>query len=150
MMPLNRIRDMIRRHEGYRDAIYRDTEGNMTVGVGRCLRVGQKVPGEVLEDWFNDDLFRARHDAETLGIYAQLPTLCPVRTAVLVDMIFNMGLRGVKGFKKMLSYLRRSNFDGAADEMMDSKWARQVGKDEGERAWELARMMRSGQWPEDT
>ena len=67
--------------------------------------------------------------------------LDPVRKAIIIDMLFNLGLPGLRGFKNMFRALRADNYKRAADEMLDSKWAGQVGY----RARKLADMMRTGE-----
>ena len=64
----------------------------------------------------------------------------PVRQTVLACMVFNMGLTRVLGFKQMLDAVRRNDWPRAADEMLSSQWAGQVGA----RANRLANMMRYG------
>jgi lysozyme len=55
-------------------------------------------------------------------------------------MIFNLGLYGVLGFKRMLAALREKDYLKASKEMLDSKWAKQVGY----RAKKLASIMALG------
>ena len=64
------------------------------------------------------------------------------RQFVLVDMAFNMGLAGLKGFKKMLTAVEQGDYQTAAKEMLASKWAAQVGR----RAAELSKIMKKGEW----
>lgn len=75
--------------------------------------------------------------AYTVPFYTRL---FAVRQDVLCDMAYNLGLAGMLKFRKMLSAVKRGAWDMAAYEMLDSKWAKQVGK----RAEELAFLMRSG------
>lgn len=55
-------------------------------------------------------------------------------------MCFNVGVSGLLAFKRMLAACERGDYGRAAEEMLDSKWAKQVGG----RADELARMMQEG------
>jgi lysozyme len=131
----NDIACMIRRHEGFRDRIYRDTAGILTVGWGHALQPGSKIPKSHLEDWFWRDFRTA------LAHYRWLKfDLDPIRKAVIVNMLFNMGLNGFLTFKRMIAAIEEEDFERAADEMLNSKWAGQVGP----RASELAGMMRTG------
>jgi lysozyme len=57
-------------------------------------------------------------------------------------MIFNMGLPRLRGFVNMLGALADNNWDEAAKQMLDSRWATQVGS----RANELAQMIKSGEY----
>jgi hypothetical protein len=51
----------------------------------------------------------------------------PIRRAVLVNMAFNMGINGLLGFKHTLELVRDHKYADAADSMLNSKWAHQVG-----------------------
>ena len=62
------------------------------------------------------------------------------RQCVLVEMIFNMGVANVLKFKHMLKALAEKDYKRAAEEMLDSRWAEQVG----ERAKTLAKIMEEG------
>jgi lysozyme len=64
----------------------------------------------------------------------------PLRQEVLANMCFNMGMPKLKNFRKMWAALEAvaPNYDTAADEMLDSHWAIQVGP----RAQRLAAQMR--------
>jgi lysozyme len=64
------------------------------------------------------------------------------RRGVLVNMAYNLGVTGLLSFKKMLSAYKKGAFVEAAQHMLDSKWAKQVG----DRAKRLAEQMRSGEW----
>jgi lysozyme len=64
------------------------------------------------------------------------------RQNVLVEMCFNMGINRMLRFKKMLAALQKNDYATAADEMLNSKWATQVGN----RAQTMAQMMRTGKF----
>lgn len=70
--------------------------------------------------------------------------LDPIRQMVLIDMAFNLGINNLLQFKKTLQAIEQANYTEAAKEMLNSKWAIQVGK----RALRLAKMMESGQYHE--
>lgn len=56
---------------------------------------------------------------------------------ILINMAFNMGLKGLLGFRNTLSYIRDRNYRQAAANMRKSLWFKQVPN----RASELARRM---------
>ena len=62
------------------------------------------------------------------------------RRDVVANMVFNLGLTRFSGFKKTIAFIAAGDFDSAAVEMLDSKWARQVKG----RAVELSRRMANG------
>lgn len=69
------------------------------------------------------------------------PLLDELRQEVLVNLCFNMGINRLLGFKKALAAINDGDWNRAADEMLDSRWARDV-KDR--RARPLAAQMRTG------
>jgi len=139
LMDRYRIKQMLKRHEGLRLKPYRDTVGKLTIGYGRNLE-DDGISLEEAELMLENDLDRAVKAAR--DVVAGFDELDEVRQAVLVDMAFNLGRAGLASFQKMRAALALGDFERAAAEMLDSLWARQVGR----RARELAEMMRTGQW----
>ena len=137
-----RLIEQLRLHEGERRKPYRDTVGKLTIGIGRNLD-DKGLRRDEIEYLLNNDIADARADLDRY-----LPWwrgLDPVRQRVLIDMSFNMGIGapnrgGLLSFVNTLSEIRRGNYAIAADMMLASKWAQQVGR----RAVRLATMMRTG------
>jgi len=65
------------------------------------------------------------------------------RQNVLIELCFNIGINRLLGFKKMLAALQKNDYETTATEMLDSKWAKQVGQ----RSATMATMMRTGEFP---
>lgn len=116
--------------EGFRPTPYLDTVGVPTFGHGltyitqfESLRIVEDRVQELYwllsasHKWFND--------------------LTNQRKSVILNMAYNLGYRGLLGFKRMIAALERGDYDAAKREMLDSKWARQVG----DRAVRLANQM---------
>lgn len=133
---MNQLRAMLIRQEGLRLKPYVDSVGKITIGVGRNLTDTGILESEayILLD---NDILAATNEAQSFPFFAKLDS---VRQDVLVDLVFNMGLPRVRGFVKMLAALADGDWEEAAAQMRDSKWATQVGN----RALELAQMIRSG------
>ena len=135
----SKIKDQLIRHEGLRLKPYRDTVGKLTIGVGRNLDdIG--ISKEEALCLLENDLKRVERDLDRAVPYWK--DYGDVRAAVLVNMCFNLGITRLLGFRKFLAAFHRGDFQTAANEMLDSKWAIQVGH----RAVELANQMRTGQW----
>jgi lysozyme len=132
---LETIEEMLVRHEGFRLKPYRCTSGKLTIGCGRNLEDNGISKAEAVL-MLNNDVANAQ---KSLSGYSWYDGLSPVRKNVCLNMVFNLGLSGFNQFKGMISCLARGDYDAAADEMLNSKWAGQVGK----RANELAEMMRN-------
>jgi lysozyme len=89
----------------------------------------------LLENDIQDSIYEA---SKFLG--ATFDVLSVDRQSVVVNMVFNMGIVRFSGFKKMVAALEGHDYNEAAAQMLDSKWARQVGN----RATRLAKIMREG------
>jgi len=129
--------ETLKRHEGFRRLPYRDSVGKLTIGYGRNLDdVG--VSEDEAEAMLVNDMTEAM-----LWCAAKLaywPRLSPLRKKVLGNMRFNLGARGLLGFKRMHAALERGDYQAAANEMADSRWYWQVGG----RAVALIAAMRAG------
>lgn len=114
----------LKRDEGFRSKPYRDTVGKLTIGYGRNLDdVG------ISEDEANVLLTRdaAVAVSEIRRAYPWIEQKpWQVRLAVY-NMAFNMGLARLTGFVQMFDALDKDDFERAAKEALDSKWANQVG-----------------------
>lgn len=135
-MNIDRLKRDLRRHEGVRSKPYQDNLGVWTVGVGRNMNNGFR-PSEI-EMLFENDLLEAERAA--MALVPMFRLLDHHRQEVLVNMAFNMGQTRLGRFRRMLDAIDRLDFEAAADEMLASTWAAQVGK----RAVELAERMRLG------
>lgn len=117
--------------EGYRGAVYRDTLGLLTVGIGHLvlpsdnLAYGQYVDKKRIMDMFEHDLLHAEIGCR--AIVKDFDTLCDDVQGVLVNMCFNLGAQGLKEFKKFLAAVGNRDFPKAAEEMKNSVWYTQVG-----------------------
>ena len=118
---------------------YRDTVGKLAIGVGRNLDdVG--ITREEALTLLNNDIAKVRREVKrTFPWFARLN---PVRQNVVLNMVFDLGLPRFRQFKKAIAAIRAKRWDEAVKQMLDSRWARQVGR----RARELAAMMKSGKY----
>lgn len=129
----------LREDEGLRSLPYQDTQGHWTVGIGHNLET--PLPRAVIELLFQYDVLAATEAA--IQVTPTWVQLTPARQTVLRDMAFNLGRAGLEEFYRMYQALAREDYALAAVEMLDSRWARQVGQ----RAQRLARQMETGVAP---
>lgn len=127
---------IIRRHEGLRLKPYLCSEGKITIGFGRNLE-DMGISEKEAEMLLMSDIERCY---EELDVFSWFHDLDQVRQEAVVNMLFNLGLPTFLQFKKTLKFLAEGAYSQAAAEMLDSKWARQVG----DRANELAYMIETG------
>ena len=131
------LKERIMQHEGLRLKPYRCTAGKLTIGYGRNLDdVG--ISKEEAELMLDNDLSICNQ--ECFAAFDWYSEMDQVRRGVILEMCFNLGLPRLKGFKKMLLACEHKNYSVAADEMLSSRWAGQVGQ----RAKTLADIMRKG------
>lgn len=137
MMDLQRLIEDLKRHEGLRLKPYRCTAGKITIGVGRNLEdVG--ISEAEAEFLLGNDIQNAEYDVE--HIISNYDSLNDARQEVLVNMLFNLGASRFRKFKKFIAAVEAENWQDAKIQMLDSRWAKQVGQ----RAIELADRMESG------
>jgi lysozyme len=130
-----KLRKSLVSHEDYCKYPYVDTVGKITIGIGYNL-----TDRGIDDEWINE-----QYQKDVDFFYQKLATfpwfleLNPDRQIVLIDMCF-MGWKNFLEFTKMLEALANHDYDGAATEMLNSKWAEQVKG----RATALAQGMRTG------
>ena len=130
-------RELIKKHEGRRLFPYECSAGKLTIGYGRNLE-DNGITDEEADYLLSNDLRRVRSELSmNFDWYLQLND---VRQAVVEDMLFNLGLVRFLGFKKFMKALEQQDYEEAAHQMLDSKWATQVAS----RADELAELMEKG------
>ena len=136
---MNRLRDMIKRHEGVETHCYKDHLGLETIGVGRCIAEGSLgLSDDEIDYLLDNDIVRCIKElTRSLPWFSSLDE---VRKEALIDLCFNLGLTRLLGFKKALAAIEVSDWDTAKVELLDSRWATQVGN----RAQEISEMIRTG------
>lgn len=132
------LRDQLIRDEGLKLKPYKDTEGFLTIGVGRNLE-GKGITINEAMYLLDNDIKEKTAQVSTAFSWAN--TLDAVRFSVLVNMAF-MGIGKLKGFKQMLAAMQAGRWNDAAAHLMDSKYATQVG----DRAKRLADQLTTGEW----
>jgi len=130
--------DQLRRDEGVRSTVYLDSRGIPTIGVGRNLRdVGLSDPE--VDFLLANDIQRAE---DGLSGFAWYQGLDDVRKGAVTNMAFNLGVAGLLHFPHMIAALAKQDWSGAAAEMVNSDWAKQVGA----RATRLEQQILTGEW----
>ena len=133
--------------EGFRSKAYPDPLSGgdpWTIGYG-CTGPGIQRGVVWTQEKAEAELLR-RVQAFAAKLDQSLPwwrSLDPARGAVLLNMAYNMGVKGLLGFKNTLADIRVGRYSAAADKMLASKWAKQVGA----RALRLADQMRHAPAP---
>lgn len=150
---ITNLRDQLIRDEGCVLHVYLDQLGIRTAGVGHNLEshgidlpVGTPITQDQADEWLDADIQVARNQLITALPWTA--NLDDVRQSVLVAMCFNMGIgvpggpHGLLSFRHTLAFIEQGDYQSAADNMVSSGWARQVGA----RATRLATQLTSSEW----
>ena len=141
-MVREKLLDMLMLHVGLELKPYQCTADKTTIGVGRNLQdVG--ITEDEAKYLLQNDIDRILKEVEH---WSFLEKLNEPRQAVILDMVFNMGVTrfNANTWVKTFAAIQNEEWEKAANEMLDSKWAKQVGQ----RAIRLSQMMRKGEWYE--
>lgn len=115
--------ESIKHHEGFVEHVYDDSLGIPTIGYGFAIK------DLVLEEDLCDEILLrklrilGRSVMSKFPFFDSLPSDCKT---VLMEMCYQLGVTGVSKFKKALKAMEDGDWEKAADEMLDSKWAKQT------------------------
>ena len=123
----------IKEHEGFRGDVYKDSLGFNTVGYGTKMPISKMEATTLLRTRLMKKI-----DELTLK-EPSFNTMPDDIREVLCEMSYQMGVNGVLKFRKMWKALKEGNYERAADEMLDSRWAKQTPS----RAKELSDVVRN-------
>ena len=150
--------DQLILHEGMELQVYKDHLGIDTIGVGRNLEDRGITDGElafmnmIKTEVYEQGITEAHArfllandidivEKELSNAHPCISGIGDVRIRVVLDMGFNLGVPRLNKFKNMWKAVHDRDFSLAAVEMLDSRWASQVGQ----RAVRLCTAMRDGE-----
>jgi len=131
------LRADLKRDEGYRSSLYKDSVGKWTIGYGWNI-ADRPIREEEAVLRLGNDINEAI--GELALMFPWFEFLSPNRKRALTNMMFNLGRNRFLGFKKMIAAIATERWEEAANEALNSKWAAQVGN----RAQRIAELIRSG------
>ena len=145
-MNIDKLRADLELDEGIKYEIYLDHLGLPTFGIGHLVRdedpeygedVGTPVSEDRVASAFEQDIQITIDDCEKL--YPDFYELPEEAQLIIANMCFNLGYPRLSAFKGMKRGVDARDWNAAADEMVDSRWYRQVPN----RAERLVERMRS-------
>lgn len=131
--------EQIKRHEGFRSKVYKDSMGILTCGYGRNLEgkgITEKEALYLLSNDIQEFVFSVNKK------YPWINKLNDPRRWVMYNMAFNMGVKTFSTFVNTLKAIEDERYEDAAKGMLQSRWAKQVGR----RSIELSNQMKTGEW----
>ena len=140
MRDLDNLKEMIIKHEGHEARVYKCPNGFDTIGYGFAIKdlfMDKELADFILDKKIRELLAKIEANDDWDQWFWDKPQNVK---EVLINMIYQIGFSGVKKFKKTIRYIKEDNFSLAAEEMLDSKWAR---SDSPNRAKELSDTIKS-------
>lgn len=160
---MNLFYKMLLADEGKKNSLYKCSLGYWTIGIGHLITKDPKIQtlaqavlclnkeigrstGGVITDQEIEHLlsFDVEYTLRTMGGYPRFRSvynsLDKVRRKALLNMCFQLGCRGVSQFNRMLGHLEAGRYKDAANEALNSTWARQTPN----RAKRIAEVIRTG------
>ena len=128
-MSYQKLKKRIKKNEGYSTLPYKDQLGFLTIGFGHLILnhekrlIEKKITKEELEKIFNKDFDNARTN---FNKHLKPITSNKKESELLIEMIFQIGIRGVLRFKKLLYHIKKGNKYLVCFEMMNSLWYKQT------------------------
>ena len=132
-MDIDQLRETLKVDEGVKNEIYLDHLGLPTCGIGHLiteddpehgLEVGTHIDDERVNELFDQDV------QVTLGecrlLYEDFDDLPEEAQQIIANMMFNMGRPRLSKFKKMKEAVDNRDWIEAGNQMMDSRWYKQV------------------------
>ncbi len=123
------LKNRIKKNEGFSIKPYKDQLGYPTIGYGHLILsnkkhlLKKKTNKTDLENIFQKDFKKALK-----GFNVYLRSFCSNKkeAELLIEMVFQIGIKGVLKFKKLLRNIRKGNKHLVCFEMMSSLWYKQT------------------------
>jgi len=133
-MDINKLREQLKIDEGVKYEVYDDHLGYKTFGIGHLVKttdeeygapVGTPVSEDRVNSVFDEDV--ETYINESKKVFSNLEDMPQEAQQVIVNMCFNMGAPRLSQFKKFIKAIQDEDWATASVEMLDSRWANQVG-----------------------
>ena len=128
-MGYNNLKKRIKLNEGFSLKPYKDQLGNLTIGYGHLILSNEKfllkkqIHKKELEQIFENDFKKALNN---FNIKLKFLTSNEKEAELLIEMIFQLGIKGCLKFNNLLKNMRKGNKYLVCFEMMDSLWYKQT------------------------
>lgn len=132
-MNIETLREQLEIDEGVKYEIYLDHLGFPTFGIGHLVTntdpehgqaVGTPVSADRVIEAFESDLKGVLYDCNRL--YPDFDSLPEEAQQIIANMMFNLGYPRLSKFRNMKACVEEKDWEGAGNEMMDSRWYKQV------------------------
>ena len=132
-MDIQKLREELENDEGCKYEIYNDHLGYPTFGVGHLIFESDSEYGEGIGTAVNEDRVISAFESDVMGVVSDCKGLYPDfgrlpedAQRIIANMMFNMGRTRLSKFRGMKRGVDARDWSAAADEMVDSRWYKQV------------------------
>ena len=134
-MDINKLREQLKIDEGVKYEVYDDHLGYKTFGIGHLITAKDEEYGAIIGTIVSEKRVNAVFDTdvntyidEAKKVFGNLEEMPQEAQQVIVNMCFNMGSPRLSQFKKFIKAIHDEDWATASVEMLNSKWAKQVGE----------------------
>ena len=113
----------IKKHEGFVEHVYDDSLGIPTIGYGFAIK-DLTLDEDIAEEILVRKLEKLKRNA--IARFKWLEDMPVEVQEVILNMCYQLGVTGTSKFRKAISALQEGDWEEAANEMLDSLWARQT------------------------
>ena len=128
-MGYHNLKERIKSNEGFSSKPYKDQLGYLTIGYGHLILPNEnillkkQINKKELEEIFEKDFKKALSDFNSA--FKSL-TLNEKESELLIEMIFQLGIKGCLKFKNLIKNIKKGNKHLVCFDMMDSLWYKQT------------------------
>lgn len=128
-MGYHNLKERIKSNEGFSSKPYKDQLGYLTIGYGHLILPNEnillkkQINKKELEEIFEKDFKKALSDFN--NTFKSL-TLNEKESELLIEMIFQLGIKGCLKFKNLIKNIKKGNKHLVCFDMMDSLWYKQT------------------------
>ena len=133
-MNVEQLREQLKIDEGCVYKIYTDHLGYPTFGIGHLIIESDPENGQAVGTPVSNDRVDAAFDGDVEVVLSECKVLYPdfedlpeEAQQIIANMMFNLGRPRLSKFVGMKRGVDEIDWNSAADEMVDSRWYRQVG-----------------------
>ena len=132
-MNIDKLREEIASDEGRRNAVYLCSLQKRTVGIGHLItaddpewpmEVGDTISDERIDELFDSDIAVTLDDCRI--IFDDFEAFPEEAQLCLANMCYQLGRPTLNKFKKSIAYANEHKWGDLAEEILDSRWARQT------------------------
>ena len=128
-MGYHNLKERIKSNEGFSSKPYKDQLGYLTIGYGHLILPNEnillkkQIHKKELEEIFEKDFKKALSNFNnTFKSF----TLNKKENELLIEMIFQLGIKGCLKFKNLIKNIKKGNKHLVCFDMMDSLWYKQT------------------------